>query len=497
MEPPFLSASEAEVERACQLGWQAFEEYRQYSGKRKAAFLRGIADALDGLGEPLIERVNAETGLPEARVKAELGRTTGQLRLFADLVEEGSWARPRIDRGDPQRTPVPKPDVRSISMPIGPVAVFAPSNFPLAFSVAGGDTASALAAGCPVIVKAHHSHPGTSEMAARAVLEAARRQGLPEGIFSLVFGPGRTVGQALVAHPAVKAVGFTGSRAGGKALMETAARRPEPIPVYAEMSSINPVFLLPGAFENGPDDLAQGLCGSVNLGVGQFCTNPGLVLFRKGETASRWADQFKGEMANAPAGTMLNEGIRDSYMQGLEKRKSNPNARLLAAGQDDGESKGFAGLPAVFETTAKHFLEDPSLGDELFGPETTLVAGEDEGELVRIAESLEGQLTASVFGTEKDFEQHAGLIRNLEQKVGRVIFNGFPTGVEVCHAMVHGGPYPSTSDGRSTSVGTLAIDRFTRHVAYQNAPDSVLPDELKDGNPVGMLRLVDGAHTRD
>lgn len=496
MEPGFPAATGADIEKATSLAWSAFESYRHASGKRRAAFLRGIADRIDSLSDALVDRACAETGLPESRIRTETGRTTGQLRLFADLVEEGSWVRARIDRADPHRKPMPRPDIRSMAHPLGPVVVFGASNFPLAFSVAGGDTASALAAGCPVIVKAHPSHPGTSEIVARAVIEVARQQKLPEGVFSILFDSGHSVGKALVRHPNIKAVGFTGSRAGGTSLMEIAAQRSEPIPVYAEMSSINPVFLLPSAFAGDGKQLAQALCGSVNLGVGQFCTNPGLVLYLKSDDAANWVSLLHKEMEQAASGVLLNEGIHQSYQNAVLNRSGEPKAKALLAVTDNSEKDGFRASPSLFHVQAKDFIETPSLAEEIFGPETTLVEAADQQELIATACSLEGQLTISIFGTEVDFKEFESLIKQLHHKAGRILFNAFPTGVEVCHAMVHGGPYPSTSDGRSTSVGTLAIDRFTRPIAYQNAPPSALPPELREDNPLGILRLVDGEYQR-
>lgn len=491
LDPPFLCATSSETDRAAQLAHQAFLVYSRLSGEKKAAFLEAIASKIESLGDALVERATQETGLPEARIKGETARTTGQLRLFATLVKEGSWVEARIDRADPDRQPLPKPDTRAMARPLGPVVVFAASNFPLAFSAGGGDTAAALAAGCPVIVKAHHSHPGTSELVGRAIITAAQETGMPEGVYSMLFGSGRSVGAALVAHPLVKAVGFTGSTSGGKALMKIAAERPEPIPVYAEMGSINPVFILPGALKERAEKIAAGLHGSATLGVGQFCTNPGLVLLDRSKEADQMMEAFVDAMQNTEAQVMLNAGISQSYREGVDERSKQPEVEALVAHGTD-QSEGCLGSTAVFQTSAKRFLEDESLSSEIFGPGTTVLRAHSPDELLRVAERIEGQLTATIHATEEDLKEHGELIAALERKVGRLVFNGFPTGVEVCHSMVHGGPFPATSDGRSTSVGTLSIYRFTRHVCFQDCPDAILPPELQEANPLAIHRMEDG-----
>jgi alpha-ketoglutaric semialdehyde dehydrogenase len=486
----FHAASESEVAHTAELAAEASIPFGQTTGAERAAFLRAVADQIEALGDVLVERATAETGLPEGRIQMERGRTCGQLRLFASLVEEGSWVDARIDHGDPDRQPLPKPDVRSMLRPVGPVVVFCASNFPLAFSVAGGDTASAFAAGCPVVVKAHHAHVGTAELIGTAVQAAVKSCGLPGGTFSLLFGSGRQVGAALVQHSAIKAVGFTGSRDGGRALMDLAANRPEPIPVYAEMSSINPVFLLPGALAERAQAIAAGLHGSVTLGVGQFCTNPGLVMVGQDVDASEFSSEFTRLMSDTPEATMLTAGICKAYRDGVAGHAANSIVTQLAAANS---SKGSnAGAAAVFEAGGDAFLADSSLSDELFGPATLIVRHSSNEQLLEIAKSLEGQLTVTIQGTEADLKENAELVQILEQKAGRLLFNGFPTGVEVCHAMVHGGPYPATSDGRSTSVGTQAIFRFSRAVCYQNWPDDQLPPALQEANPLGITRLEDG-----
>jgi NADP-dependent aldehyde dehydrogenase len=477
LAPVYHTASDAEVDHAVQLAHAAFATYPQTTGAERARFLRRIATNIEALGDELIARAQAETSLPEPRLRNETARTCNQLRLFAALVEEGSWVDARIDHGDRARQPLPKPDVRSLLRPLGPVVVFGASNFPLAFSVAGGDTASALAAGCPVIVKAHPAHPGTSELVSLAVSGAVRDCDLPEGVFSLLFDAGFEVGAALVKHPLVKAVGFTGSRAGGQALMAVASSRPEPIPFYAEMSSVNPVIILPGALRERSDALASGLHTSVTLGAGQFCTNPGLVLLSDNEDSDAFVSKLGELMAGTAEQTMLTPAIHDAYRRGVSARKNHAAVRCVA------ES-------ALFKTTASDFLAHPELAEELFGPSTLVITYTDQ--LIDVVNSLEGQLTATILGNEDDLRANEHVIRLLETKAGRLVFNGFPTGVEVGHAMVHGGPYPATSDGRSTSVGTRAVFRFTRPVCFQDFPNKALPAELQEANPMNIWRMVDG-----
>lgn len=497
IEPPFFQASAEEVNQTAELAHKAFLEYSRLSGVDRARFINEIATQIEAIGDIITPRAMEESGLPEARIKGEIGRTTGQLRLFASIIEEGSWLNARIDTALPDRQPLPKPDIRAMQRPLGPVVVFAASNFPLAFSTAGGDTASALAAGCSVIVKAHSSHPGTAELVGRAVREAATVTGMPDGVFSVMFGSGRTVGSALVSHPRVKAVGFTGSTAGGTALMKLASERPEPIPVYAEMGSVNPVFILSGALAEQSDSIASGLHASATMGVGQFCTNPGVVMVQQGEQGDSFKDSFTKHMSEHADEVMLNRSIQKAYCDGVSARESSSNVEVLVSSETDSESGPSLGAPAVFQVTTEQFLGDSSLSHEIFGPETTLIRYNSKEDLLKIAENLTGQLTATVHGSEADLKEHTDLIAILERKVGRILFNGFPTGVDVCPSMVHGGPFPATSDGRSTSVGTFAIDRFTRLVAYQNCPQSLLPDELKDGNPLKISRMLNGQRTED
>ncbi len=489
LEPGYHTPAASEVEQAAAVAGEAFQTYSKLPGKVRAAFLRKIAANIELLGDTLFQQLMAETGLPEPRVKAETGRTCGQLRLFAGLLEEGSWVDARIEHADPARQPLPKPDLRSMLRPIGPVVVFCASNFPMAYSVAGGDTASALAAGCPVIVKAHSSHPGSSELVGNAVVAAAEECEMPEGVFSLLYGGGRDVGQALVKHPQIKAVGFTGSRAGGRALMDLAAARKEPIPVYAEMSSINPVFILPEALAEKGAALAVSLHGSATLGVGQFCTNPGLVILQAGPAADAFKEALKPLYAATAPGTMLNPGICQAYRSGTQTLSSHAQVKVLSQAT---ETAGHTGNATLLETTAAAFLADEALSAEVFGPCTLLVIAENVAEMTTLAQHLEGQLTATLHGTENDFANASGLLAAVEQIAGRVIVGGFPTGVEVNSSIVHGGPYPSTSDGRSTSVGTMAIFRFTRPVAWQGYPDALLPEELKEANPLAIRRQVNG-----
>ena len=476
--PLYHSATPEEVDQTVKLAHDAFAVYSQTTGAERAAFLRRLAENIEALGDELIMRANAETALPEARLRNETARTCSQLRMFADVVEEGSWVDARIDHGDRDRKPLPKPDVRSMFRPIGPVVVFGASNFPLAFSVAGGDTASALAAGNPVIVKAHPAHPGTSELVGLAISEAVRSCDLHEGVFSLLYDAGNEVAVALVKHPLIKAGGFTGSRAGGRALFDVATSRPDPIPFYAEMSSINPVIILPSAMR---DQIATGLHASVTLGAGQFCTNPGLILLT--EDSDAFVTKLGNLMTSTPEQTMLTPAISNSYKSGVSARMSHTGVQTIGG--------------ALFKTSSAHFLASPELADELFGPSTLVVTYADRQELIQLIERLEGQLTATIHGNEEELLEYNDVVRLLETKAGRLVFNGFPTGVEVGHAMVHGGPYPATSDGRSTSVGTRAIYRFARQVCFQDFPNNALPAELREENPLGIRRMVDGSVSAD
>src|SRR6202522_3453001 len=495
LEPGFFAASPEEVDRAVGLAHEAFETYDRTPARDRGVFLHTIAVNIESIAEELIERAEQETALPKTRLQGETARTCGQLRLFAEVAEEGSWVAARIDNADPNRKPAPRPDIRSMLRPLGPVVVFGASNFPLAFSVAGGDTASALASGNPVIVKAHAAHPGTSELVGQMVRESVRECGLPEGVFSLLFGSGAQIGTALMKHPLVKAGGFTGSRAAGRVLMDVAAARPEPIPFYAEMSSTNPVFILPGALRERGENIATGLHTSFTLGAGQFCTKPGMVFLPHGNDAVRFTDKLRQMVAASAPFHLLTGAIHSSYDSALAQRKAGAGVTLVAEAPK-AVQQGFAVNSALFETDADTFMGS-QLDGEIFGPTTLLVRHSNRDQILEIARALEGHLTATIHGTAQDLREFADLIAILEGKVGRLVFNGFPTGVEVCHAMVHGGPYPSTSDGRSTSVGTRAIFRFTRQVCYQGFPDEALAEELKNENPLGIWRMVDGEMTRD
>ena len=480
LEPAYGGANAQDLERACMLAAAAFDVYRETGLEQRAKFLETIADKILGIGDALIERAMQESGLPRARLEGERGRTMGQLKLFAAVVREGSWLDVRIDPAMPDRKPLPRPDLRLRNIPVGPVAVFGASNFPLAFSVAGGDTASALAAGCPVVVKAHPAHPGTSELVGRAIQAAVAECGLPEGVFSMLYGAGNWLGGALVADPRIKAVGFTGSRGGGLALMKIAAQRPEPIPVYAEMSSINPVLVLPHALASRGEAIAKAFVGSLTLGSGQFCTNPGLLLGAEGRDLDSFVGKVAENLPTTAAQTMLTPGISNAYRGGVEKLAKHSKVKTVARGQ--AATAPHAGQAAFFSTDARSFIADHALREEVFGSSSVLVRCPDVDTMRDILEDLEGQLTVTLQMDPEDMEYARKLLPVLERKAGRLLVNGFPTGVEVAHAMVHGGPFPATSDGRTTSVGSLAIHRFLRPVCYQDFPAALLPEVLRDGN---------------
>jgi NADP-dependent aldehyde dehydrogenase len=496
LDPAYHCASLADLNHAADLAEEAFVAYRKLSGRDRGRFLRSIADGIEAIVPELVERANRETALPEARLKGESARTINQLRLFAQVVEEGSWVNARIDPAQPDRKPLPRSDIRSMMKPLGPVAVFGASNFPLAFSVAGGDTAAAFAAGNPVIVKAHHAHPGTSEMVGQVIARSVRECGLPLGVFALLFGAGSEIGAALVDHPRVKAVGFTGSLSAGKALMQRAAARPEPIPCFMEMSSVNPLFVLPEALRSRTTKIAAGLFGSFTLGVGQFCTKPGLVYLPRNADADALVAEVKALVEKASPSPMLTEGISKSYHSGIASRQSHSHVSTVAQAPSKVAANTYA-APVFLQIDAADLLANPELSTEVFGPTALVILYDSREQLMELASAIEGQLTATLHGTEADLAAFADLIAILERKAGRLIVNGFPTGVEVCHAMVHGGPYPATSDSRATSVGTYSIYRFVRPVCYQDFPQASLSDELKNGNPLGIMRLIDGQLTRD
>ena len=488
--PDYPVSSIADVDASCAAAAAAFDAYRATDAEARATFLEAIGEEIMAFGDALLERVGRESGLPAARLVGERGRTVGQLKLFAQVVRDGHWRQVRIDPALPDRQPMPRPDLRLRMVPLGPVAVFGASNFPLAFSTAGGDTAAALAAGCPVVVKGHPAHPGTDAMVADAIRAAARRTGMPDGVFGHVRGPGNDLGTALVKDHRIAAVGFTGSRAGGLALVRLAQARDVPIPVYAEMSSVNPVVLMPAALAARGEALGKGFVGSLTMGSGQFCTNPGLVLAVEGEGVDAFETAAQEALGGHAPQPMLTGGIRAAFASGTAALAGNPAVHELAAGlTGDGVASETARL---FATDAAAVRADPALTEEVFGASSLIVRCRDLDELAAVLETVEGQLTATIHLDEADHEAARRLIPILERKAGRVLANGWPTGVEVAHAMVHGGPFPATSDGRSTSVGTLAIDRYLRPVCYQDLPDTLLPPELRAG--ATGPKLIDGKH---
>ena len=489
-EVAFHNASAADVADACALADAAFESFSTLTPEARAAFLEAVADGIMAIGDLLITTAMSETGLPRGRLEGERGRTVGQLRLFARYVRQGDWLDATIDKALPERQPLPRSDLRRVNQSVGPVAVFGASNFPLAFSVAGGDTASAFAAGCPVVVKGHPAHPGTGELVARAIATAVRESGLHEGVFSYLPGTTNDLGGALVADPRIKAVGFTGSRGGGLALMKIAAERAEPIPVYAEMSSINPVVLLPGALAARAEALGTAFVGSLTLFSGQFCTNPGLVIALDSPDLDRFVASAAEALSGNAAQVMLTPGIHAAYEKGVAALSGAEGVTTVARGvAGDGVNRG---QHALFATSGDRFRANPALAHEVFGSSSILVKCATVEEMIATIADLEGQLTATLQMEESDQADAARLLPTLSRKVGRVLANGWPTGVEVTHAMVHGGPFPSTSDGRSTSVGTLAMMRFLRPVCYQDVADAVLPPALQAANPWQLNRRIEG-----
>ena len=497
LDPEFVEATPEEVEAAVRAAEGAFEEYAAIPAPGRAAFLRAIAARIEALGDELLERAEAETALPRPRLTGERGRTANQARLFADVVDEGSWVDARIDRALPDRQPLPRPDVRRMLVPLGPVAVFGASNFPLAFSVAGGDTVSALAAGCPVVVKAHPAHPGTSELVARAILAAADDTEMPDGVFSMAHGPSPEVGQALVTSPAIQAVGFTGSFRGGKALFDAAARRAQPIPVFAEMGSANPVFVLPGALATRGAQIAEALAASVTLGCGQFCTSPGLVFLPPGAESEAFIEELGGRLGGAPAGTMVHAGIKAAYDADLKEVASLPGVQIAVRATARGPHADTEAQAALLVVDQSAWAGQSRLGEEIYGPATLAVRCASPETFTEAARRLGGHLTATVHATADDLAAYPELLPVLRGKAGRILVGGVPTGVEVSPAMHHGGPWPATTDSRATSVGTAAIGRFARPVCLQNVPDAALPEELRNANPRGLWRLVDGRPTRE
>ncbi|MFY0683515.1 MAG: aldehyde dehydrogenase (NADP(+)) [Balneola sp.] len=490
----FFEANESEINTAVQLATEAFKDYRNTSGKDKAAFLRTIAEEILNLGEELIDMYCMESGLPKGRAEGERGRTVNQLRAFADLLEEGSWVEATIDNAIPDREPLPKSDIRKMNIPLGPVAVFGSSNFPFAFSTAGGDTASALAAGCPVIVKAHPMHSGTSEMVGKAIITAANKTNMPEGVFSNLNSSGIEVGQKLVSHPKIKAVGFTGSIKGGRALFDLAAKREEPIPVFAEMGSINPVVIFPSVLEDENSNWTTQLANSINLGAGQFCTNPGLIFGIEGSDLDHFTTRLGEELAALDSGSMLHPSIHSSFKNGVHEVLNEKEVSTIAENKE-GLKPNYAAQKLV-TVAGSEFLSNKKLHKEVFGPFSMVVKCKDEEELLNIVNNLEGQLTGTVLCDSKEISKYASIIEALQNRVGRIIFNGVPTGVEVCPSMMHGGPYPASTDSRYTAVGTHAIARWVRPFTFQDWPNDALPKELQDGNPLDIVRLVDGNVTK-
>ncbi len=491
----FHEASAEEIDAAVMLAHKSFVFYRLCSPGQKKSFLDKIAEAIATSKDELVKIAMQETHLPKPRLEGEVQRTINQIKLFAALLEEGSWVKAIIDTALPQRTPLPKPDIRQMQIPLGPVAVFGASNFPFAFSVAGGDTISALAAGCPVVYKAHPGHPATSELVGKIIIDAAKECGMPEGVFSLLQGKNNECSIELVMHPFIKAVGFTGSFTGGKALLDAAAKRMEPIPVYAEMGSVNPVFILPEIMQQQAAVLAEKLASSNLLSAGQFCTNPGIIVSIQSAETETFLSQFSACIKNAGADSMLNENISNGYNEGIKKLINSGDIKLGASGKVS-EAK-ISATPYMFQIDATRFLANKDLAHEVFGPSSIHVMAVDEEELYAVARALSGQLTVSIWGTDNDLITYAGLAAELELKAGRIIFNNVPTGVEVTHAMVHGGPFPATTSSQTTSVGSNAIYRFTRAVCYQNSPQQLLPHALKNENPLHIWRQVNGGFSND
>jgi len=497
LEPAFTCADESQVAEAVAAASGCATEFANLPLQKRAEFLNACADEIMALGDELLERVSLETGYPRARAEGERGRTCGQLRLFAEWIVNGEYLDARIDTALPDRQPLPRPDLRSYNQALGPVAVFGASNFPLAFSVAGGDTAAAFAAGCPVIVKGHNSHPGTSELVAQAIDKAVQKCGLPSGVFSLILGAGNRVGAALVQAPGVKAVGFTGSLGGGMALFKLANERPEPIPVFAEMGSVNPVVLLPEALKNSAETIAEGFVGSLTLGTGQFCVNPGLVLAVESEDLERFISAAGAALSKVGAGVLLNKNTQRGYQSGVARLRDQAGVEQVAAGEAVGEGGGFTCQAGLLTVSGSDFLANHELQEEVFGPMSLVVKCRDREELIQAVQSLQGQLTGTLQCAEGELAGYGDLVELLRGRVGRIVVNGFPTGVEVCHSMMHGGPFPAATDARFTSVGTMSIARFVRPICFQNYPESLLPDALKNSNPLGIARLVNGEKSRD
>ena len=490
----FVEANTDEIDAAVALAADAYIKYNQKSGSEKAAFLNAIADEILALDDVLIKTYCSESGLPEGRANGERGRTIGQLRAFATLVEEGSWVDATIDTGIPDRTPAPKPDLRKMMVPLGTVVVFGASNFPLAFSTAGGDTAAALAAGCPVIVKSHPMHAGTGELVASAIIKAAQNTGMPNGVFSNLNSSGIEVGVQLVQHPKVKAVGFTGSIKGGRALFDLAAKREEPIPVFAEMGSVNPVIILPEALQNRTSELAKTYAGSITVGSGQFCTNPGLLLGIKGEGMTNFIQELSEEIVKIEPSCMLHPNIIGAYEK--NKQTAIDQEGLVVAADYGSEIEVNYARQAIVTVKGDTFLQNTTLHQEVFGPFSMVVECENAAQLEEIISKLEGQLTGTIISDNDEISKYGHVVAALQTRVGRIIFNGVPTGVEVTAAMHHGGPYPASTDSRFTAVGTQSIKRWVRPFSFQDWPNHLLPNELKNDNPLGISRSVNNEQTK-
>ena len=493
------NASPEQIDLAVQEAWAAFHIYRKYSLAKRAAFMRAIAAEIEAVADDLIQTAMEETHLPDARLRNEKTRTVFQLTSYAAACEKGEWLEARIDTAIPDHTP-PKPDLRKMLVPLGPVVVFGASNFPFAYSTAGGDTACALAAGCPVIVKAHPAHARTSDKVALAIASAMQKSGMPQGIFSHIHGESFETGKRLVTHPLVKAVGFTGSYAGGKALYDLANQRKEPIPVFSEMGSINPVFLLPDKLKTAADDIAALYAGSITLSVGQFCTNPGLVIGIAGEALDHFIQALGNQIRKIAPAEMLHTGIAKSYREKKTAALAQSEVSIVAVSETSpspGSSDGLVGTPTIASATARAFLSNPILHQEVFGPYSLVIRCADMEEMESVARRLEGQLTCTLMATVQDIRNHAGLVDLVKNICGRFILNGVPTGVEVCLSMQHGGPFPATTDSRFTSVGADGIKRFARPLCFQNWPDELLPDELKNANPNGLWRTINNHLTQN
>jgi NADP-dependent aldehyde dehydrogenase len=494
LTPRFAEATVEEVNRCLYLADKTFGELQQVDSIAIASLLDEIATGLEHTGEPLLARIQAETALSMQRLESECARTVSQTRMFAQLVREGGWVQARIDHGNPERKPLPKPDVRTMLTGIGPVAVFGASNFPLAISVAGTDTIAAFAAKCPVVVKAHPGHPGTCELIAELITQAIQTVGLPAGMFAMLQGASHEVGLALVEHPLTAAAAFTGSLRGGRALFDAAAQRPAPIPVYAEMGSTNPVFVLPGAARERADKIATGYIQSVTLGVGQFCTNPGLLFIERGQNFDTFCNSLQKAVAQTTSATMLHTGTHSAFEAELERIANLPDIAVLARASASGSSQCEAAC-TIFTTTVDKLANYPELAEEVFGPSSVVFECQNVGQMLEFARSMQGHLTATIHGTEQDLADNAEFVRVLERKVGRIVFNGFPTGIEVGSAIHHGGPFPATTHSHFTSIGSFAISRFTKPVCYQNFPDAALPIALRNRNVLGIARIIDGEIT--